>query len=151
MVPHFGNHGCKQFIKGKSIRYRLKFWCGYIIWLEPYQGAGTCSKDYETKGMGYGVVMTYVDQLLPRVPYRIYFDNLFTSVELLHDLKERGVEVTGTIRGNRVNNCTLSPVEKLIKENRGSYEVCSDSAPGISIVCWNDNNVVTVATNFDRV
>ncbi|XP_049807036.1 piggyBac transposable element-derived protein 3-like [Schistocerca nitens] len=156
MVPYFGSHGCKQFIKGKPIRYGFKFWCGgtsggYIIWLEPYQGAGTCSKDYETKGMGYGVVMTYVDQLLPHVPYRIYFDNLFTSVELLHDLKERGVEATGTIRGNRVKNCTLSPVEKMIKENRGSYEVCSDSASGISIVRWNDNNAVTVATNFDRV
>ncbi|XP_049829121.1 piggyBac transposable element-derived protein 2-like [Schistocerca gregaria] len=78
--------------------------------------------------------MTSVDQLLPHVPYQIYFDNLFTSVELLHDLKERGVETTGTIRGNRVKNCTLSSVDKMIKENRRSYEVCSDSASGISIV-----------------
>ncbi|XP_049797534.1 piggyBac transposable element-derived protein 3-like [Schistocerca nitens] len=156
MVPYFESHGCKQFIKGKPIRCGFKFCCGgtsggYIIWLESYQGAGTCSKDYETKGMGYGMVMTYVDQLLPHVTYRIYFDNLFTSVELLHDLTERGVEATGTIRGNRVKNCTLSSVDKMIKENRGSYEVCSDSVSEISIVRWNDNNVVTVATNFDRV
>ncbi|XP_049945863.1 piggyBac transposable element-derived protein 3-like [Schistocerca serialis cubense] len=156
MVSYFGSHGCKQFIKGKPVRCRIKFWCGgksggYIIWLEPYQGAGTCGKDYEMKGMGYSMVMTYVDQLLQHVPYQIYFDNLFTSVELLHDLKERGMEATGTIRGNRVKNCTLSSVDKMIKETRGSYKVCSDSPSGISIVRWNDNNVVTGATNFDRV
>ncbi|XP_049816407.1 piggyBac transposable element-derived protein 3-like [Schistocerca nitens] len=69
----------------------------------------------------------------------------------LHDLEVRGVEATGTIRGNRVKNCTLLFVDKMIKGNRGSYEICSDSASGISIVRWNDNNVVTVATNFDRV
>ncbi|XP_046982954.1 piggyBac transposable element-derived protein 3-like [Schistocerca americana] len=118
---------------------------------EEIPNAGMCSKDYETKGMGYGVIMTYVDQLLPHVPYRIYFDNLFTSVELLHDQKVRGVEATGTISGNRGKNFTLSSVDKMIKENRGSYEVCSDSAYSISIVRWNDNSVVTVATNFDRV
>ncbi|XP_049813849.1 piggyBac transposable element-derived protein 3-like [Schistocerca nitens] len=156
MVPYLGSHGCKQFIKGKPIRCGFKFWCGgtsggYIIWLEPYQGAGSCTKDNETEGMGHGVVMTYVDQLPPPVPYRIYFDNLFTSVELLHDIKERGMEATGTIRGNGVTNCTLSSVDKMIKENRGSYEICSDSASGISIVRWNDNNVVAVAINVDRV
>ncbi|XP_049950246.1 piggyBac transposable element-derived protein 3-like [Schistocerca serialis cubense] len=70
---------------------------------------------------------------------------------VLHDLKERGVEATGTISGNSVKNCTLSFVDKMIKENRGSNEICSYSASRISIARWNDNNVVTVATNFDRV
>ncbi|XP_049766400.1 piggyBac transposable element-derived protein 3-like [Schistocerca cancellata] len=32
MVPYFGSHGCKQFIKGKPIRYGFKFWCGGTKW-----------------------------------------------------------------------------------------------------------------------
>ncbi|KAK9745692.1 Transposase IS4 [Popillia japonica] len=44
MVPYFGRHPCKQFIRNKPIRYGYKLWIGcthngYIIWMEPYQGA----------------------------------------------------------------------------------------------------------------
>lgn len=46
MVPYFGRHGSKQFIRGKTIRWGYKFWMattisGYIEWFEPYQGAST--------------------------------------------------------------------------------------------------------------
>lgn len=142
---------------GKPIRFGYKFWCGgtsngYLIWMEPYQGAGTCSSKYEDKGMGYGVIMTYADRLLPRVPYRLFFDNLFTSIDLLIDLKTRGIEATGTIRGNRIDkSCNMSPPEVLKKEKRGVFEYLSDNNAGISIVRWHDNSVVSVATNFDTV
>lgn len=41
MVPYFGSHGAKQCIRGKPIRFGMKFWCGgtadgYLTWLEPY-------------------------------------------------------------------------------------------------------------------
>lgn len=136
MVPYFGRHGCKQFIKGKPIRYGYKFWCGgtsdgYIVWLEPYQGAGTCCEKYADRGLGYGVVMTYADQLLCNVPYRFFFDNLFTSIELLQDLKKRGIEASGTIRQNRIpKSCILTEYEKFRKEKRGAYEACSDKKSG---------------------
>jgi len=28
MVPYFARHGYKQYIRGKSIRFCYKFWCG---------------------------------------------------------------------------------------------------------------------------
>jgi DNA excision repair protein ERCC-6 len=28
MVPYFGDHGCKQYIRGKPIRFGYRFWCG---------------------------------------------------------------------------------------------------------------------------
>ena len=36
MVPYFGHHGCKQFIRGKPIRFGYKMWClnttlGYLV------------------------------------------------------------------------------------------------------------------------
>lgn len=27
MVPYYGKHGCKQFIRGKPVRFGYKVWC----------------------------------------------------------------------------------------------------------------------------
>lgn len=159
MVPYFGSHGAKQFIRGKPIRFGMKFWCGatsdgYIQWMEPYQGANTCAAKYSDNGMGYGVIMSYVD-VLPHtetLKYRIFFDNLFTSISLLSDLKNRNIEATGTIRANRIDkSCKITPVNEVGKSARGTYDYCTDKKTGVCIARWNDNNVVSIATNFDSV
>ena len=36
------------------------------------------------------------------LPYHIFFDNLFTAIPLLAELKQRGHNGTGTIRSNRM-------------------------------------------------
>ncbi|KAB0805698.1 hypothetical protein PPYR_02668 [Photinus pyralis] len=43
MVPYYGRHSCKQYIRGKPIRWGYKFWVGatrkgYIVWFQPDQG-----------------------------------------------------------------------------------------------------------------
>lgn len=156
MVPYFGRHGTKQFIRGKPIRYGFKFWCGgpsngYLTWLEPYQGAGTFQPQYEGLGLGYGVVMNYVDQL-PKHPFKIYCDNFFTSFDLLNALSARSIRIVGTIRSNRIDkSCPIISNEEMKKKPRGSFDYRSDNIHKISVVKWNDNNIVSLATNFDRV
>lgn len=44
MIEYYGRHGCKQFIRGKPIRFGYKCWCinsksGYLINFEIYQGS----------------------------------------------------------------------------------------------------------------
>ncbi|XP_030747121.1 piggyBac transposable element-derived protein 3-like [Sitophilus oryzae] len=69
MVPYFGRHGCKQFIRGKPLRYGYKLWVGasaigYINWYEPYQGAKSEIKDcYKNLGLVPSVVLEYTDVL----------------------------------------------------------------------------------------
>ena len=46
MVKYYGRHGCKQFIRGKPIRFGYKMWClntndGYLINFDLYQGKDT--------------------------------------------------------------------------------------------------------------
>ena len=41
IIPYYGRHGAKQFIKGKPIRFGFKLWVlakpkGYIIHAEPH-------------------------------------------------------------------------------------------------------------------
>lgn len=92
MVPYFGRHGTKQFIRGKPIRYSFIFWCGgtntgYLSWLEPYQRAGTLPAKYNDKGLGYSAVSSYIDQLDPH-PYKLYFDNLLAQKNEIFMLPE---------------------------------------------------------------
>ena len=67
MVPYFGRHGCKQFIRGKPLRYGYKLWVGatsgdYIVWNEHYQEASSLiNPQYKCFGRGGSVVLQYVD------------------------------------------------------------------------------------------
>lgn len=43
MIPYFGRHNCKMFIRGKPIRFGFKLWClcsdsGYLFHVIPYAG-----------------------------------------------------------------------------------------------------------------
>ena len=65
MIPYFGRHGAKQFLRGKPIRFGYKVWSlsdrlGYLIQSEPYQGAsGTYDKEL---GVGASVVLDLVSR-----------------------------------------------------------------------------------------
>ena len=101
MIPYFGRHGAKQFLRGKPIRFGYKMWClcdrlGYIIQCEPYQGAsGTHDKEL---GVGASVVLDLVSELPDGVPFKIYGDRFFSSVKLAEILKCKGIGYTGTVK-----------------------------------------------------
>lgn len=161
MVPYYGRHPTKQFIRGKPIRWGYKLWTatnrlGYIEWFEPYQGAKTkLSENYKDFGLGASVVLQFVDTLLSagmKMNYHIFFDNLFTSLPLLSQLKLRGVKGTGTIRENRVpKNCPLKKSEQMKKEPRGCFDFASTENNDIIVCKWHDNNIVNIASNNSAV
>lgn len=155
MVPYFGRHGCKQFIKGKPIRWGYKLWVGctrvgYINWFEPYQGASThVSPQYKDMGVGAGVVLTYVDRLRSRWPeskFHIFFDNFFSSMTLLDLLSANHIRGTGTIRSNRIPRNPLKTTE-LKKSARGTHDYKADVDKKLTIVSWHDNSIVSLASN----
>ncbi|KAL8585552.1 hypothetical protein ACOMHN_046212 [Nucella lapillus] len=154
MVPYFGHHSTKQFIQGKPIRFVFKLWTiadplGYIVQFEPNTGAGG-GQQYGRLGLGGTVVKDLISEL-PQRPYHLTFDNLFTSLPLLSELAAEGIGATGTIRKNRVEHCPMRDATQLKKEDRGALDFLHDRGSNILVVQWNDNSVVTVATNCDRV
>lgn len=58
---------------------------------------------------------------------------------------------TGTIRDNRTNKCPLENVKSLGKKKRGAFDFAVDEAIELSLVRWNDNSIVTVASNIFSV
>lgn len=158
MIKYFGRHSCKQFIRGKPIRFGYKMWClnsadGYLINFDIYQGKLPGGKpSYETIFGKCTAPLVYFIEKLPtekrNLSYRIFCDNLFTSANLLSFLKYRGYSGTGTIRENRLGkDFPLSGKKIFSKKQRGEYECIIEKNDGILYARWMDNSVVTAASS----
>ena len=108
MVPYFGRHSAKMFIRGKRTRFGYKNWVlassdGY-----PYK-VGTYTGAYKTKDSSKPLGPKVVSDLLSIVEkpacHRVYFDNFLTSFLLLRDLHEKDFKALRTIRKNRTMKC----------------------------------------------
>jgi DNA excision repair protein ERCC-6 len=131
MIKYFGKHGCKQFIRGKPIRFGYKVWClnacnNYLVNFEVYRGKnGELNNQLYDKAFGKpaAVLVNMIDDIkCPDLRYHFYFDNLFTSLNLLSHLSSKGYYGTGTMRANRLpKNCQLPSKDIIKKLDRGSY------------------------------
>ena len=109
MVPYFGRHGWKQYVRNKPRKFGNKFWVaatplGYAIQFYPYAGK---DENYDSNlGLGGSVVATLAEKLPPQVRsnYYIIMDKFFTSPNLLRILEAKDIASTGTVRINRVKN-----------------------------------------------
>jgi DNA excision repair protein ERCC-6 len=154
MVPYFGRHSCKMFIKGKPVRFGFKLWCltsenGYLYKFLPYGGAST--KRAEGLPLGSEVVLSLLEIVDKPQYHKIFFDNFFTSYKLLSMLKEKHFFATGTVRDNRTGNCNLKSLKLMAKEPKGTFDFTFDSENEIGAVRWYDNAVVTIMSNVDTI
>lgn len=155
MVKYFGRHGCKQFIRGKPIRFGFKIWSmnskdGYLINFDVYQGKQLNAVPEREKMFGKAAapLINMIDELPKKqYPYKFHLDNLFTSTNIFIFMQENGYGCTGTFREDRLGKCPLVSKKDLKKKERGTIEQALDKNNGIIFVKWVDNNVVTVGSN----
>ena len=81
--------------------------------------------------------------------YELYFDNFFTSYNLLSDLADLGVRSIGTVRENRTGQANKSLISKkaLKKKERGECDYYCDGK--VFVAMWNDNAVVAIASYWE--
>ena len=72
--------------------------------------------------------------------YHLYFDNFFTSPDLLVHSKKVGLRATGTLRVNRVKE--VNPVDK--KAERGTFSVKHDENSGMNYITIMDSKPVSL-------
>lgn len=154
MVKYFGHHPAKQFIRGKPVRFGFKNWVaasstGYCYTFDFYCGK---SEEKSTDPLGSRVVKKLLEKMeTDSASHQVFFDNFFTSYNLLVDLKQKGFRATGTIRENRTKKCPLRSAKEMKKEERASYDYRFDKQNEILLVKWKDNSVCTMATNYDTI
>ena len=115
---------------------------GFPYHVTIYEGK---SKDATKEPFGTRVAKEALEICTSPQLHSVYFDNFFTSYQLLLDLDKAGFRATGTMRKDRVMKCPLEGVKKM-KSDRGSYDYRNSCV--IEIVRWNDNAVVTLGSNL---
>ena len=91
MVPYFGRHGCKQYMRNKPVKFGYKFWVaatplGSANQCYPYAGN---NENYDSNlGFGGSVVATLPEKLPSQFDsnFHIIMENVFTSPNLLRIL-----------------------------------------------------------------
>ena len=132
------------------IRFAFKFWCitsseGYLVYAEPYCQADT---DLSDTGLDLGadVVLGLTEKFEVKAGLIVTFDNLFTSLPLLHELTKLGIGALGTLQQNRCHGATIPNKTTLAQKPRGSYDFDTDGKN--MVMSWLDNKVVTCATIY---
>ena len=106
IVKYYGKHSLKQFIRGKPIRFGYKLWAictsdGYCLQFHLYSGKEPSAPSQTAKeGLGSRVVKRLLEIVEDGNSHEVYFDNFFTSHQLLCDLKGAGFRATGKVREN---------------------------------------------------
>ena len=102
MIKFQGRSSLKQYMPMKPIKRGMKVWVladslnGYFLKFDIYTGK---QKDRQV-GLGEYVVKTLTNGLKKK-NHHVFFDNYFTSVNLLEDMEKDGIYGCGVVRRDR--------------------------------------------------
>lgn len=155
MVKYYGHHSSKQFIRGKPVRFGYKDWMicsssGYCYQFDTYCGAKGGQKTHKMP-LGSRVVLELLEVVSTPSDHVVFFDNYFSSHFLLKQLRDMGYRASGTVRDNRIKKCPLPSKSEGRKIERGYFAFQYDEQNSLLLVRWQDNNFVTMITNYDSI
>ena len=93
----------------------------------------------------------YYSIKLPYVTFQSLLCTRVQHIKLLEEIEARGHSTTGTVRATRTEKCLLTPVKNFEKSERGSIEHLSCYDHRVAIARWNDNGIITIASNHHSV
>ena len=142
MIRFKGRLAFRQYMPAKPIKWGEKVWAlaesstGYLSKFKVYTGR---APEGQGRGLTFRVVTDLVDHLY------VYFDNFYTSTDLLTYLHARQVYACGTVRSNR-KNLPTALLPKNVRLQRHDFKVAQKDA--LSFVVWQDTKAVCVLSNF---
>ena len=155
MIPFTERMPAKQVIKSKPNPLGIKNWVlcgksGRALDFELYQGAGTgIPAKYKHLGLGASVVLRLAETIPEKQNYKLFFDNYFTGIPLLRELKFKGMLSLGTIKAKRLQGCVLKTEKEL--RYPGAIDSKVSKKGDVCLTRWLDNGVVTLASTLAGV
>ena len=144
--------GMRQYIANKPAKFGLKLWViadssnGYTYDFYVYTGK---TNEVYTHGLGHHVVMKLVQPLLNQ-GYHVFFDNFYTSMQLLKDLFAQGTPSCGTVTENRKGFPNSMKQGKNWAKKRERGEMRWKREGQCLALQWVDNKVVTMLSTIDN-
>ncbi|KAK2704220.1 hypothetical protein QYM36_017518 [Artemia franciscana] len=155
MIPFKGRIGFRQYLKDKPHSWGVKVFTrasisGIVYDIEIYTGKGAV--EISELGQGTDVVLRLVENLPRFMNFKLFFDNFYTGIDLIHKLRvEYGIESCGTIRSNRMRGAVLDTDANMKKKGRGSVDFRFERHSEVSVVKWYDNKLVHLASSYCAV
>ena len=144
LVKFNGRLSFKQYMPMKPDKFGIKVWMladadnYYVPRFQVYLGKNrTNSELFQRKGLGYYVVWTLGEPYLDNHRH-FFFDNFFTSAELMRDLESRDTYACGTVRTNRREFPAVLKRQKLVGEIR------TRQCGNLVATTWKDKRVVSL-------
>jgi hypothetical protein len=162
LLRAFGRMKFKVRIISKAARYGIKLYVvtdattSYVLKVLVYTGKYTYQ---ESTSVSLKKTVQVVQQLVERFrgSFRtIYVDRFYTSIDLVKELREMDLFVTGTILSNRIpKTLTIAKSSRKFKDmERGdavkhifNYKDKSGEKQQAGLVLWKDRNIVYSMTN----
>ncbi|KAK2190175.1 hypothetical protein NP493_87g02016 [Ridgeia piscesae] len=147
MVKFKGRLEFRQYLPAKPTKWGVKVWVlaesdtGYLSKFQVYTGRAPGGQE---RGLTHRVVTDLVDHLYGQYT-QVYFDNFYTSPDLLTYLHARQVYACGTVRANR-KNLPTALLPKNVNLQRHEFKVAQKDE--LSFVVWQDTKPVCVLSNF---
>ena len=154
IIPYTGRLSTKQYVKGKPNPWGIKVYVlagksGMSYDFILYQGSTTGLSASQLSKFGFGAaVVLKLSERLVNEGHTIFFDNFFTSYNLLERLSQLKQNAAGTIRVNRFAKPPLITDKDLMKKGRGLSDMVVSQDGGINVVKWQDNKAIHLASNF---
>lgn len=144
MIKFKGRCSMKQYMPNKPVKRGYKVWVladqsGYCYKFNIYTGK---SKHKVEKSLGENVVKKC--EGLEFKNHKLYFDNYFSSVKLLEDLKQMNIYKCATINPTQ-KELPIFKSDKILKQGDFDYYT-SDS--GLYVVKWKDKRSVHLISNY---
>lgn len=139
MLPFHGRCPVGQYVKcGKS-------WMAYNFVLYQEAGTGTSPQHCFLRA---SILMRLVENIQRHKNFEILFNNFFTSVALLLELKALVIHALGVMKSNPMAGAASKSKKAMGKEGRGSLDSRVFNSGEVVVVHWHDNNSTNVASTF---
>ena len=157
MVSFKGRHFTKVYIPKKCTKWGYKIWCchwisGYTYQFEVLGGKGSsgqpadCNPPQRLGGSEF-VVLRMRNGLVTG-KRKVFFDNLFSSPELIKYLLSKGIYGVATLRANRSRSCPIPAEKDMKKQGRGAMTEVVDTEQKVVVCAWYDNRRALTISNF---
>ncbi len=159
ICPTKKNSFLKQYMPSKLHKWGFKFFVlsgvsGFAYDFEIYTGQENDPKFRRSHEPDLGAAANVVVRLSRTIPdscnNKLYFDNYYTSLDLVVHLAKRGIYSLGTIRRNRVPQNKMPTEADMKKRGRGASEEMVANVDGVdvSLVLWQDNKTVSLMSTL---